>query len=260
MNTLLQRAAPALAGLVLMTAASGCLDMEQTLTLRRDGSGQLDMEYSIAREAVDRIMAMYRLKTDLARAAGEAPAEGAEPDLPVFLDPDEAGIRAALKPYEPFGITIEALSVDALPARKRVALKLHFDDLAKAAEADFFPEFGFSLFRTREGNYLFFRRGQTVDTDTLIDFGDPATIQMLAPFLAGFRVMIQVFAPGAVLDTNAPRSGRYTATWEFDFDRDPNAFTALQTTDMKILFDGADAQLPQIRRTRETRAMQAAGG
>jgi hypothetical protein len=208
----------------------------------------MDVRYTVSEETVNQFRALYGLKADLMRAAGGPDAGAVDEAVPFLLEPNEDRIRAELKPYEENGLALERLKVDVLNNRRRVQMTLSFRNLADLARADFFPEYGFSLQRTEGGNYLLHREGYTIDTGGPADFSDPVTVKMLSPFLSGFRAALRVVVPGPILETNAARPTRFAASWLYDFDRDPNALAALQSTDMKILFEGEGVRLPQVQR------------
>jgi hypothetical protein len=227
---------------------TGCVDLDTTLTLKPDSSGTLDVRYTVAEDAVRQFRALYGLRADLMRAGGGPDAETVRETVPFLLEPDENRIRAGLAPYADNGLTLERLKVDVLNNSRRVQMTLNFRSLADLARADFFAEYGFSLLRTEGGNYLLHREGYTFDSNGLADVSDPATVKMLSPFLSGFRAALKIVVPGPILETNAARPTRFAATWLHDFDRDPNALAALQSTDMTVLFQGEGLRLPQVRR------------
>jgi hypothetical protein len=238
----------ALLGCLVVLAAAGCVDVHTVFTLREDSSGFFEAAYTVSEEVVNQFRAMYKVKAELARATGRTEPAPLDPAVPFLLEPNEDRIRSELKRYEANGIAIDTLKVDVLNNKRRVQMKLRFRSLSELAKADFFPEYGFSLKRTTEGNYHLFREGYEVESDSVTDLSDPATTTMLAPFLSGFRVAIKVVTPGAIMESNASRPSQFAATWLYDYERDPNALLLLQATDMKILFEGEGLRLPQITR------------
>lgn len=237
-----------LAALLGVCMLSGCLTVDQELSLRETGGGTFHVSYSITQRAIDQIRTMLRLRESLASASG-IPEDGmTEEELHFLLDPNEERIRNELKKYEANGITIDRLVVDNRPDSHHVRIELSFDDLQKASQADFFSEYGFSLYRNQQGNYVLFRAGHREDVEeSSMNFADPAVSRMLSPLLGGFRYVMAITAPRNILDTNAPRQSQFTATWTYDFDRDPNALVALQSDDLKVVFDGEGVRLPRIR-------------
>lgn len=232
-----------LGGLAL---SCGCLRLEQDIHLRADGSGTFHMQYAVSEQAILQMRAMERLKQELAAMRSETPTPTGTADLmPLFQSVNAADIKAALKVYETNSITVEKVEVDSRGRWQHVSVRGVFGNLAEVAKADFFRDYGFSLFRTREGHYALHRPGRSLDG--LPDAPDARTVRMLSPLMAGFRISLAIQTPGAVLKTNGTRSSRSQVQWVFDFDRDPNVLTSLQASPMTVVFDGKGLSLPEIR-------------
>jgi len=234
-----------LAGLALL--AAGCINIDQTLDIQKDASGSFDLIYSISEQAVTQIEAMLKLKEQMAMAAGEtAPATDEDRHVSLLLSPTEDQIRREIKKYAEYGITVESLTVESKNAWRHVQLKVLFKNLADVAQTDFFPQYGFSLSRNSNGDYVFFRANENKDYSTSMDLIDPETVSLLMPILAGFKIHTKINTPGRILKTNAHRKSLYSAVWSFDVDSDPDSLCALQNQDMKIVFDGEGLDLPEI--------------
>jgi len=241
--------------ILLAGLLAGCITVDQKITLREDGSGLAELSYSITEQAISQIKAMLKLQKQMAMAAGEAGAADMDEKPHYLLDPNEGRLRSELKKYESLGITVERLSVDNDKERRRIWIQAAFKDLAEVAKADFFPEYGFSLSRNSAGNYVLYRAARKGGDEMPVGAMDPATVHMLTPLLSGFRVAVSVILPRAILETTAARPSQFEAEWVFDFDRDPNALMALQSTDMKIVFDGEGVKLPRIRHERSDKVL-----
>lgn len=226
---------------------SGCLRSSSTLTLKKDGSGTIDVDYSIAEQTIAQLKTMIKVQGGLAEAMD------AEPPIPeseytrVFLDPSEEALRAEMKRYERYGVSVELLQVARRNARRSVRMKLRFRNLAEVAMTDVFADCGFSVTRKPDGNYLLYREGTRTAPEDSIDFSDPRTVRLLSPLLSGFNVVVTVNTPGRILESNATSKGPYTAGWEYDFDRDAKALQALQSNSMIVLFDGEGISLPTVK-------------
>lgn len=234
-----------LAGLALF--ATGCVKVDQTLDIQKDASGSFGLTYSISEQAVTQMKAMLKLKEQMAMAAGEtAPVTDEDRHMGLVVSPVEDQIRREIKKYAEYGITLESLTVESRNAWRHVQLKVLFKNLADVAKTDFFPQYGFSLSRNSDGNYVFFRASENKDYNNSVNLIDPETVNLLMPILAGFRIHTKINTPGKILETNAHRKSLYSAVWSFDFDSDPDSFWALQNQDMKIVFDGEGLNLPEI--------------
>ena len=235
-----------LIALALVIALQGCLKVDETLTIEKNGSGNLDVLYSVSEQTIAQMKSMFKLRDQMAAVTGDdAPQTMEDRFQQIFFDPSEAQIRALFKKYESLGIQVETLKVDTRNATRTVNLKITFSDLAKVGRADFFPHHGFSLTHNSDGTYTFFRSPESDSFLRPQDVG--ADSGLLSSVLTGFRVAIKVTTPGKVLETNASRRTLYNSAWIFDYDKDPKAVTALQNQKMKIIFDGNGINLPELR-------------
>lgn len=229
-----------------MLLNAGCLMMDQTLTLNADGSGSIDLTYSISEQAVTQTKAMLKLKEQMIAASGtnDVPAED-DDYLCLLTDPEEHAIRERLQKYAKHGLAVDMLKVDTQDARRRVYLKVLFKDIARLAEAEFFPRNCFSLKKNSDGNYVFSRETKTKDYK-IASISDSESIAFLSPLLAGFDVTLKIKTPGRILQTNGVKKSPDEVEWHFNFDQDPNAVIAAQHYPMEILFDGSGLTLPEI--------------
>ena len=230
---------------LVLLAASGCLKLDETLTIEKNGSGNIELTYIIPEQTVAQMKSMFKLRDQMDLITGQsAPQTKEEIFQRLFFDPAEERIRQQLKRYEPFGITIDTLKVETRSSARNVNLKVLFADLARLAKTDFFPEHGFTLARNKDGTYTFYRASEPNGSQENI--GSEAA-GLLTPVLNGFRAALKINTPGKIIETNASRKTLYNAAWIFEFDKDPNAMTALQRQNMKIVFDGKDLNLPEVR-------------
>jgi len=229
-----------------LTVISGCIQVDQTLTIEKNGSGSLELFYTIPEQTVSQMKAMYKLKDQMDETLGQAePLTTEEAFERMFFDPSEDQIKRLLKKYETLGIKTETLKVETRNAARTVKLKVTFASMDKLSKADFFPDYGFTLSRSPNETYTFFRAAgnpQASDAGT-----GPSSL--VTPILNGFRVAMKVNTPGKILQSNASRKTLYNAAWVFDFEKDPNVLTTLQNQHMKIVFDGKGLQLPDIKQT-----------
>ncbi len=236
---------------LLLVLTPGCIWYEQALTLREDGSGRLEVNYSISEQTIEQLRAIYKLREDM-DAIDDRKTEFTlgQQYLRMYLEPDEGEIRQDLESYKRYGLSIEKLSVESRGAARHVKLKLTFSSLSKIAQIPLLKQYGFSLSRNADGDYVMVRA--PTDTSPLPETGlstDEAT-RVLSPLLSGFHVSIRVTVPGAIRTTNTPKRSLRTAAWVFDFSDDPYALRTLQRVSPTIIFSGAGAKLPEIKQTR----------
>jgi len=234
----------------IMTALTccGCLKADLMLEIGKDGSGSLEASYTITENSIAQLNSMVNLSHQLNKIGlGTSEKPAADPEILLFLDPDENRIRSNLAKYEKHGLKIDKLRVRSRNSQRSVDLRLNFDNIAEVAKADFFADNGFSLYRRKSGDMLFHRKSMNADNPDKDALLDPEAQKMVAPILGGFMVTVKVLTPGRVLETNADSSGLKSATWIFDQDRDAKAFQRLQNQTYMILIEGADITIPDIR-------------
>jgi len=235
---------------ILLCAAvfcAGCLKLDQKMVIEKDRSGRFEVKYSMAEQTIDQLKAMLKLEEQMARISGEAIERTRDDKLMLlFLDPVSDDIHRELDKYKEYGLKIDELKVDTGGAARHVNLNLTFRDLAEVAKADFFPAYGFSLVKDDQGNYVLHRPAPNEGGEMPPPVNDE-TARLLTPMLGGFNVALSITAPGKILRTNAHKKSLYTAMWTFDFDRNPNAVTALDNQAMTVIFSGNELNLPQIR-------------
>lgn len=237
-----------LAVFMMLAAGVGCVRVDQTLTLNEDGSGSLHVAYSVSEQAVAQFRAMQKLTRQMALAAGRPSALSPTDERAyLFLDPGEQALSRELAKYKEYGVVVDDLEVDTRNARRNVRMQLRFRSLERLAQAEVFKDYGFSLYRGPKRHFVFDRPAKDGGARSSMDFSAPEMVRLLTPLLSGFRVVTKVRTPGAILRTNAHSHSQHVATWNFDFDKDPNALIALQRQRMLILFDGDGLELPAVR-------------
>jgi len=231
---------------------SGCVKMEEEFTIKPDGSGTVSLKYSIAEQSISQIHAMRVLTVEL--AAAQAPSTNKPEVVPdgfdrYLFDPVDNDLRALLRSYASYGVTAEKVEVRTHDARREVEIKADFKDLAQLSKTGLFKQYGFKLSRLQNGQYQLFRAAVTNDPEALAVFSDPESLRQVTPLLSGFNVSLNVRVPGKIIKSSAPERGvtPYSATWVFDFDREPKAFVDLQRQEFNVIFEAGNVRLPEIR-------------
>jgi hypothetical protein len=233
--------------LVVIAFSCGCLKTEHDLRIKEDGTAEYRLDYSISEQAIVQLRAMEKLKQQLAEASGmPAPANTLHPLLAAFLDPDETTIREAITAYKDDGIALKNLDVESRAAWRNVKLQIEVKDLKKAAQTDFFKAHGFDLNRDDAGRYVFWREPHINKPGEIPKAPSEAELRDLIPIVSGFNTTVNVTVPGRIYASTAFRSTLNTATWIFDFDREPAAIQTLQHQPFRIVFDSQNANLPEL--------------
>lgn len=241
----------AAAGLLL---SAGCLKFEGQLSLKENGAGTLELTYSVAEQTVTQIEAMHKLRRELEAAAStngtaitNVPNQKAAGFDRYLFNPQKAEILEKLKEYEPLGIVVEKMELKSVDVRRNVNIKVRFDSLASLAKTDFFQQFGFSVTKDAQDNYVLERFPSSPPQETRPDMSDPEIVRTLTPLLNGFSVAFTVNTPVRIVRTTAPITTPYSSTWRFDFDRDPSAVIALQNQRFQLVMDGRGMKLPEVQ-------------
>jgi hypothetical protein len=236
--------------LIAAALAAGCIDVDQTVTLRPDGSGTLDVVYAVPERTVTQLAGMLNLRERLVAAEGQTEDPG-QPDLltRLLLCPNEEAIRGLLGPYQRQGVAIEALEFDNRNTSRNVKLKLSFGALSTLAGLDLFAERKLSLARTESGDYrLSIDMPGAAATEAVVPIvPDSELAKQLQPLLGGFRVVFRIRPPSDILQSSATRKTAQSATWTYEFDRDPRSLAALQLEPITVTFKGDGLSLPEIK-------------
>jgi len=233
---------------VMAMTLTGCLKLDETLTLEKNGAGNIDILYTIPEQTVSQMKAMFKLRDQMDSIMGQSlPLTFEDEFQRTFFDPTEDRIKQLLKKYESCGVSLETAKVITKNAARTVTIRAAFADLERVAKADFFREHGFTLVRNQNETYTFYRVPEsTANGYQPINIG-PEASRLISPVMSGLRVSLKVNTPGKIVDTNASRKAPYNAAWIYDFDKDPNALKALQSQAMKIVFEGKNIRLPEVR-------------
>lgn len=234
----------------LPVLVSGCIQMEHDLRIADDGSARYRLDYAISEQAITRFRAMFKLKDDLAVAAGEAPpGKELEPLLAAFLDPAEAEIRKQLEAFADAGVSITSIRQATRGGWRHIGLELEVADLATLAGNPFFVRHGFDLYRNDEGQYVWSRSPHISDVGSIPTAPSDVEREQISPLMDGFKAAVRVTPPGRILSTTAFRTTMQTAAWDFDFNRQPTAIQTLLRQHFHIVFDAPRATLPELRTT-----------
>jgi len=115
-------AAITLTSLPLLLSA-GCLKCDMILDLAKDGSGSLEVNYSISENSISQLDAFAQLTRQLDAVSGKQPdALLKDPDMLLFLRPEEEQLKKRLSAYQKNGLTVEKLRVSSNNARASASL------------------------------------------------------------------------------------------------------------------------------------------
>ncbi|MBK5970080.1 hypothetical protein Thiosp_03265 [Thiorhodovibrio litoralis] len=231
--------------LVAALVLGGCVKVEQTLTLEKDGSGTLDVRYGMSEQTIAQMEAMQQMTESMGQEAAED--SGSEPPF----DFDEAEVREQFETEAPEGIELVSLSSESVDGWKYMNLKLTFDDLAALQQTDFFSDSELSLTKNADGNYVLVQStgaGEAMPPTPPdgSDAAQNAMMQQMAAMFAGMRIATTVVAPSEVIESNATESDGREASWVFDVDEDPTVLSKLQNMTLRMVFKGKGVDISEF--------------
>ncbi|TVQ89153.1 MAG: hypothetical protein EA400_08010 [Chromatiaceae bacterium] len=228
--------------LTLLLAATGCVKVDQTLALNKNGSGTFEIRYGMAEQTIAQLEAMQQMS----QAMGEEME--VEQDTPFEFD--EARVRADFEENRVDGVELLAVDSEVVDGWKYMQIKLRFDSLEALAETSFFEDSGMSLSRDAAGNYVLTQRSGNGDALGAEEAGAAEMQQQMmaqmAAMFSGLRIVNRIETPTDIVESNATEVRGRQATWVFDVDEDPNVLTQLDNLDLRVVFKGRGLNLPEI--------------
>jgi len=226
--------------LAVVAAFSGCIKVDQTLTISENGSGMLNLSYSMKEQTIQQMESMSQMQG--AQSGSESKAD----EKPFDFDPES--VKKELEKFKDQGITVKSVTTESANGWKTMNVKLAFDDLASLAKTDFFKENKLTLKKNAEGNYVFKQASKSAGAGAEMDDKkmDDAMIKQMAPMFAGMKISHSIQVPGKILSSNATKTEGNTASWVFDVDKDPSVLAKIKDMNMEIVFEGADVELPDM--------------
>ncbi len=222
--------------------ATGCVQLEQDLTLKADGSGSVRFAYAVpeAEQTLTQQAARELLKQTLAL--------GNHTRLP--QDMSDAELKKQFEGFAQQGVKLEQLATERKPGCTIRRGVISFKTLAGLART-LLTERTVALTRDARGNFQLLEQpggGQTVASRLVTVAGEDAN-PLVADLFKGFRATLRVTAPGRILESNATQVEGASALWRFDGDRDARAVARLLQQPIRLSFEGRGLALtPFVQR------------
>lgn len=228
------------AALAFLVSLTGCIRVEQVLTLNADGSGTIDLTYGMSEESV---RSFQEMSEDMAAGSNDL-SEAAMP-----FDFSDEDIRNDFKDYEEDGVALESVSTSVRDGWKYRRMVIAFRNLEGLARSGFLADRRFSLTRDAQGNYVLVQAsgGNGEMAGQLSALGGPEMQEVMSAMMKGFRAVIRIRTPGRILETNAPEKDDRTASWSFDLEKDAQALEKAQAAAMRIVFEGKGLKIPEFK-------------
>ena len=225
---------------ILLATFTGCLKVDQTLTIKADGSGELDMSYSMQESTIRQMEQMAKMQAS--QGDPESQADGDQFEF------NEAALRKQLEPYEEQGVEIIAIDSKTAEGWKTMHVRLGFKDLDALMKTDSMQDSNLSIKKNDAGNYLLLQKsGEDVaDDGTGEQDMTPEMLQQMAPMFAGMKIVQRIKVPGKIINSNASEVKGKTASWIYDVDKDPSVINKIRKLRMEIEFEGKGLDLKEI--------------
>lgn len=222
---------------LLLAAIAGCIKVDQTLALNRDGSGTLAIRYGMSEQTIAQIKAMEQMS--------QQGGEGIKMEQASPFEFDEAKVREEFAASKPDGVDLEAVTSEVAGGWKFIDLKLRFDDLRALKKIKIFKDSELRIIRDGSGNYRLVQKGPGSKE---VSAGDARMQKQAAAMFAGLRIVNTLVLPSEVIATNATKVDGNRVSWIFDLAEDPEAISKLENTELSVTFSGADVHLPTLMR------------
>lgn len=229
----------------LVLALTGCIKLDQTLTLENDGSGTLDIRYGMSEQAI----AQLEMMEQMSQSMGEDGGAGMQmdTDAPFDFDFDEAQLREEFESQGLEGVELLAASSETVDGWRYMQMKVKFDSLGALMQTEFFEDSNMSLSKDAEGNYVLSQRSGDGENAAAGDEEmQPEMLQQMSAMFAGMHIANRVVVPSKIVETNATEVDGRTAAWVYDIDKDPSIMTQLENLDMRVVFSSDGVSIPEL--------------
>jgi hypothetical protein len=222
----------------VLTGGTGCIKIDASLSLNRDGSGSLRTIYGMPTFLIKQ-MELTRQWTRSLDLAGDKSATMPLPALDIPMIFDEVVLNNRFRMMTRDGVTLESLRTREQGGWQYVDFNLKFSRFEGLVKQSFFKECGFIFARAGEDTCKVSVSlppvGVSPDLQARIGSGGSPT---LTPFMNGLRVIVRIDLPGEIRNSSSAMSDNRRATWEWDFDKDANAVERLTKDRIIVVFDG----------------------
>lgn len=228
-------------GALFLSSLAGCINVDQTLSLEKDGSGTIDLTYSMSEASISEWQ-------DVAQHMFGSSEPGEESSVMPF-DFTDQDIRDDFKEYEKDGVVLRSVQSETRNGWRSRRMLIGFKSLAGVAKTGFLANRDISLVKDANGNYVFTQKpgGAGNLPPELTPFAELKADSLFGDMMQGFKAVVRVRTPGPILETNAPQKKDREAAWTYDLDRDPQALQKVQEASLRIVFEGKGLDIPAFR-------------
>lgn len=225
----------------------GCVKIDTTLSLDRDGSGSMRAIYGMPTYIIKQAELMRQLSASLDVAAGKTNVISPALDIPFLYD--EAILKAKFEGMAKDGIKLEAINLHEQGGWNYVDFTLKFKTLESLFKQSLFNDIGVSLKHLDDASCkLTINLPHVGNAAEIASVVSQENINKLTPFLNGLRVASHLTLPGDLRNSNSQISSGRHATWEWDFDKDSQALARLARDKMIVVFDVAEVRIKDFEK------------
>jgi len=201
---------------------SGCLHLEQAITIERDGSATFDFHYVVPE---DTLPAATAAQQQLERWQGLTPSESTS-GLNWFLSE-----RAARTYFSGSGRKLEYYRSYSRNKHRHADLRVSVKSVLAALRSGQFGQF--AIKQGEGGDYTFEAELASYPVEKPLTREQLERLQVLTQ---GLSLRLGVVVPTEILTTTAPAVQKTTAVWHFEPDTDPSLLS--RTPKIQLTFSG----------------------
>ena len=234
--------------LACLLAGPGCIKIDATLTLARDGSGTLRAVYAMPGFLIKQMDLTRQWTRALEAAEGSPDSVPLQPlEIPMVFD--EPVLNGKFAAMAPDGVSLVSLKTRDQGGWKYVDFTVKFTRLQALFSQPCFRDCAVSLERAADESVkLSIVPPPCGGSSGTGDLGAPEALVKLTPFLNGLRVVVRIDCPGDIRNSTSLVSDQRRATWEWDFDKDIRVLDRLSREKMAVVFDGTAVRMPAFEK------------
>lgn len=225
----------------------GCVKIDATVTVERDGGGTLRAIYGMPTYIIKQAELARQISRSLDLAAGNTNAIPQELDIPFLYD--EALLKAKFAAMAKEGLILESMKTREQGGWNYVDFTLKFKTLESLVKQSFFSDVGV-IFKHLDDKSckLTISLPQVGATPEVAGAVTQESLNKLTPFFNGLRVVTRLVLPGEIRNNNSMMSDNRRATWEWDFDKDPQVLARLARDKIIVVFDASDLRMKDFEK------------
>lgn len=222
----------------VLAGATGCIKIDASLSLNRDGSGSLRTIYGMPTFLIKQ-MELTRQWTRSLDFAGGQSTNMPLPALDIPMIFDEAVLNSRFRQMTADGVNLESLRTRDQGGWRYVDFNLKFSRFDGLVKQSIFKECGVVLARAEDDTCKLLVSLPPVGVSpNLSAQTSPGASANLTPYMNGLRVVVRIDLPGEIRNSSSTMSDNRRATWEWDFDKDAAAIERLASDRIIVVFDG----------------------